>query len=102
MTLRFRTPQKQELPELYDNPFSVMDRIHTGENAAQRCDIQRCVIYNGLSIAAEGWHPFVQSTKEYLRTGEAKYEGSVLERYYKSWQPEYALETLIGIKSGAS
>ncbi|MDT8453025.1 MAG: hypothetical protein RQ936_09840 [Gammaproteobacteria bacterium] len=94
--------EEKELPELCDNPFMVMDRIHAGENIALRCEIQRCVIYNGLSMAADGWHPFVEAAKEYLRTGEAKYEGSVLERYYKKWQPVNARDALIGIKNGTS
>lgn len=92
----------EELPELCDDPLIVMDRIHAGENIALRCEIQRCVIYNGLSMATEGWHPFVESAKEYLHTGTAKYEGSILERYYKAWQPRNALETLIGISKGSS
>ena len=88
-----------ELPALYNNPFDVIEKINAGENIALNCEVQRCVIYNGLSMAAAGWHPFIEAAKEYVNTPVSKYEDSILARYYKSWQPKNAREALIGVKS---
>lgn len=88
------------LPPIFKDPIEALYCIKQGEEAAVQCDLSFCVIFNGMSYSPDGWHPFVETVREYLRTGQKGYTGSVLEKYYYAWQPQNALEALIGAPSG--
>lgn len=87
-------------PPVLETPEAALERHREGGEAAFFCPVEHCVIFNGLSMAVGGWHPFVQTVREHLITGQDGYAGSILERYYQGWQPSNALEALIGATAG--
>ena len=95
-----RTAPKSSPPPLYDEPVEAISRIRSGERAAILARIDRCVTFNGFSLAPNGWHPFVDALRETITTGQSDYLGSRLERFYATWQPANAQEALLGASSG--
>lgn len=61
-----------------------------------KCPLEKCIIPNGLNHSAEGWHHLSAALQEYHRGDHRTFEGSILEKYYETWQPQNALEVLIG------
>ena len=59
------------------------------------CPIDKCVIANGLSHASDGWHYFTAALREYEERKCDTYDGSLLEQYYRIWQPSNAREALL-------
>lgn len=93
-----RTPGKP-LPMMYRDPLEAMAAANSGLAVAIECALDACVIFNGLSFSSTGWHPFVETAKEFL-AGSSNYSGSTLERYYEYWQPRDGLDALIGATNG--
>jgi len=85
---------------LYDDPMEAISRINAGELAAIRGSLKDCVMYNGLSLGQQGWHPFVEAARCYLKTGNEAASRAVLDVFYSKWQPINALEALIGARIG--
>lgn len=83
-------------PPIYEEPWDALHLVRGGRPAAFWCPLDRCVTFNGFSFGANGWHPFVAAAAEYASGGPVTYAGSVLERYYGTWQPRNAREALIG------
>ena len=49
----------------------------------------------GFSYAEDGWHPFVQTLKEYIANPELRYEDSSLARLYHQYRPQNMQEVLL-------
>ena len=49
----------------------------------------------GFSYADEGWHPFVETLKEYVQNRNLKYEDSSLALVYKKYCPKNVQEVLL-------
>jgi hypothetical protein len=48
--------------------------------------VAQCIYPYLLSHGPDGWHPFVETLREYGRGAHTTYEGSVLNRYYQKFQ----------------
>ena len=83
-----------------DDPGEAIARFRSGEPVAMACPIEHCVIFNGLSFASRGFHPFAAAADELLASTDQGYQGSCLQAYYARWQPADALEALIGAPAG--
>jgi hypothetical protein len=92
---RLETP-----PELIDDPREAIVRHRKGLSVALQCPIDDCVIFNGMSFSAGGFHPFAAAAEELDARPDQPYEGSCLQAYYARWQPSDALEALIGAQHG--
>lgn len=95
-----RIPLTTNPAPLFDDPLEVIRKINSHKHAALKCPLNQCVAFNGMSFSNLGWHPFVQTAKEYIETGVRRYEGSHLEKYYTYWQPKNARDALIGATFG--
>ncbi|MFU8815175.1 MAG: hypothetical protein ACNA7W_07505 [Pseudomonadales bacterium] len=60
--------------------------------------LRDCVVFNGLTFAAAGWHPFVATLRERADGAAGGYCGSLLETFFDRWQPTTAAQALIGIE----
>ncbi|MFT4305083.1 MAG: hypothetical protein ACMXX8_03240, partial [Candidatus Woesearchaeota archaeon] len=49
---------------VYINPFNIK--------------IQDCISHNGFSFSSDGWHPFVETIKQYSNDKNLKYKNSLL------------------------
>lgn len=87
---------------LFDDPLEVIRKINSHESAALNCPLRQCVTFNGMPFSRQGWHPLVKTASDYINTGIRSYEGSLLERYYRNWQPKNARDALIGAINGPS
>lgn len=97
----FELKRIEELPEptpVYEDFHEACRRKNFGEPAAFLCPIDKIVTVNGFSfLHAKSWHPFVETLQEFIASGQGlNYRGSVLEKFYRRWQPKNALEALIG------
>ena len=88
------------LPPVYHCVNETQTRINSGQGAAYLCPLAELCTFNGFTFAPDGWHPFVAATKEYLHGRRKTYTGSILENYYRAWQPTNALEALIAPLDG--
>ena len=93
-------PPPPTAPPIVDDPLEALFLTRGGQKTAFHCPIDRCVKSNGLSFSPDGWHYFVATLDEYERYDHGTYDGSVLERYFTTWQPANALEALIGCPDG--
>jgi hypothetical protein len=82
---------------IFDDPYEALFYRQGGADAAFHCPIDKCVNVNGLSFSDHGWHPFSALLEEYRGQAIAEYHGSVLEKYYRLWQPQCASEALIDV-----
>lgn len=89
-------------PPIFDDPLEALHYNYGGRKAAFHCELDQCVVFNGLSYASHGWHPFYATLEEYQGGVCSSYRGSILEEYYNSWQPGNALQSLIGCEEGSS
>lgn len=87
-------------PEVIEDPRDAIVRFSRGERVAMAGPIEDCVIFNGLSFASRGFHPFAAAADELLASPGQGYQGSCLQAYYARWQPADALEALIGAPTG--
>lgn len=90
-----RIDPHEAAPPVYQCVNETQTKINSGQPAAYLCPIGQLCIFNGCSLSAKAWHPFVAASKEYLDGHQKTYAGSTLERYYRRWQPSNALEALI-------
>lgn len=98
--LKARRAPRPPPPAVIDDPREAIARFRRGERVAMACPVEDCVIFNGLSFGARGFHPFATAAAELVAEPGQTYEGSCLEAYYARWQPADALEALIGAEAG--
>lgn len=60
-----------------------------------KIDISAVTSRVGFSYAKDGWHPFVQTLKEYAEDTDLKYEDSALARLYTQFRPGNVQEVLL-------
>lgn len=82
-------------PPVYQDVQETHTRLNCGQPAAYLCPIGKLCTFSGFSLGSKGWHPFVVAVNEYLHGHRKTYSGSMLEKFYNSWQPADALEALI-------
>jgi hypothetical protein len=91
---RLRSPRALTAP--CDDPSVALASLIRSEATIAWCPVEWCVMFNGLSLASHGYHPFAAASAELLARPAQRYPGSRLEHYYAAWQPADALEALIG------
>jgi hypothetical protein len=81
-----------------EDPIAAWYLHRAGGQVAFPAPLQDCVIFNGLTFAAAGWHPFVATLKDRADGATEGYSGSILETFFDRWRPVTAAEALIGIE----
>ena len=99
-TFKARRAPRPPPPGVIGDPGEAIARFCSGEPVAMACPIDDCVIFNGLSFASRGFHPFAAAADELQANPGQGYQGSCLQAYYARWQPADALEALIGAPTG--
>lgn len=94
--IKRRWRSADEFPDPLTDIGEAIERLQHGESVAVWCPVESCVMFNGFSLAPDGYHPFVSASAEMLDRPDQKYSTSRLESYYATWQPADALEALIG------
>ncbi len=86
-------------PPLLDEPLAAVHLARAHTPAAFRCPVELICDVQGFRFSAHGWHPLVASFAEGRAQESDDYAGSILERYFASFQPANALEALAGFRS---
>lgn len=80
-------------------PRKLPDLIHTGPEDPYykplRIAVNSITSRIGFSYAEDGWHPFVETLKEYAHDPHLRYEDSTLSRLYRQYCPRNAQEVLL-------
>lgn len=86
------------LPPIFDDPLEALCILQGGEKvAAFECPLDRTIHRKGFCWdASKGWHPFVETLREYEFGKSKSYEDSILKVYYDRHQPQNAADALIG------
>jgi hypothetical protein len=103
-TVSERTPHAsasaREPYPLIEDPMAAWYLHRAGEPVAFPAPLRDCVIFNGLTFASAGWHPFVAALQDRADGATGGYSGSVLEMFFDRWRPATAAEALIGVTPG--
>lgn len=100
-SIRFELARAQQsridttVSPIFDDPYEALYFRQGGGEAAFHCPIDKCVNVNGLSFSGSGWHPFSAVLEQYRDGVVVAYHDSVLDKYYRLWQPKSAAEALI-------
>jgi hypothetical protein len=54
-----------DLPPVFENPLEALAYHQGGKHAAFECPLDGTVKQNGLQYGLTGWHPFVETLREY-------------------------------------
>ncbi|WP_445157952.1 hypothetical protein [Halomonas sp. E14] len=93
-----KTDKKKYLPpDIVEGPLEALVLRQAGKSVAFRCRMEYCIDESGLGFSPVGWHPFVAVLAEYETNNKLVYKDSILEKFYKKWQPNNAGEALIGM-----
>lgn len=86
------------LPRIFDDPIEALCSIQGGgETVAFECPLDKAVHRKGFRWGSpKGWHPFVESLREYEAGNSTCYDDSILKSYYEKHRPEAASDALIG------
>jgi hypothetical protein len=87
-----------EPPPLVDDPLEALHLARGGAAIAFRCPLHLAMDTRGFTFAPEGWHPWVAELQDQQRGERTGFHGSLLERYFGSFQPRTALEALPGFE----
>ena len=89
-----KTPQP---PPLFDDPLEALGvQQGGGGTVAFKVPIDRVIHRKGFRYSGDGWHPFVETLREYAAGASTCYEDSILKAYYETHQPENAAEAIVG------
>jgi hypothetical protein len=83
-------------PPIVEDALEALHLIQGGEQAAFDCPLNQWVHYDGFGLADGAWHPLRETLREYRRGERTTYRGSILERYYATWNPQNAREAFAG------
>jgi hypothetical protein len=83
-------------PPLFDDPLDALLHHQGGKPAAFACPLNQTRSRLGFCYGSDGWHPYVETLKEYESGRCTSYEGSILQAYHQCHQPESAAEALVG------
>lgn len=86
------------LPPIFENPLEALCLLQGGkEKAAFECPLDRTIHRKGFRWnSSAGWHPVVETLREYESGTNTCYEDSVLEVYYEKHRPGSAADALLG------
>lgn len=82
---------------LIHDPFEAMERAQRGSVAAFACPVAACRLLNGFSFGIGGWNPFTATALDAMIYRQERYAGSLLEQFYRVWQPQNAAAAVAGI-----
>jgi hypothetical protein len=68
----------------------------SGGKTAFWCPVSDCITFVGFGFGPAAWHPFVALLRDHMAGRSQTYEGSLLERYYRTWQPVDARDAYAG------
>lgn len=88
-----------EPPPLIDDPLDALHRHQAGSPAAFPCPLDRTRSRLGFSYGADGWHPYVETLREYETGRCTSYAGSLLRDYYRQHSPSTAAEAIPGFEA---
>jgi hypothetical protein len=94
--LELRRIDREPPAPVYGTVKEALSKTKSGSRAAYKCPLSQLRTFNGLKFDAGGWHPFVAASHEYIDSNRTAYPGSALEAFYQKWQPNDALNALIG------
>jgi hypothetical protein len=86
-----------EPPPLVDS----VEEALSNKKAQFWCPIDLCLCENGRAFGERRWHPLSETAKAILGGASVAYKGSILERYYQTWQPQDAASAVIGLSQSA-
>lgn len=81
-------------PPLIIDPLEALQYTLQGENVAFTCPLHLITTKAGFNFCMKGWHPFVETLREYGAGEASSYKGSLLQMYYERHQPKHAAESL--------
>jgi hypothetical protein len=87
-------------PPLVDDPIEALHLARGGAAVAFRCPLHLATDTRGFDFAPGGWHPWVAELQDQQRGERTGFGGSLLERYFGSFQPRSALDALVGLELG--
>lgn len=88
---------KPKLPPVYGDLEKILGLNRVGDRASYDCPLDQCLILNGFSFSKTGWHPFVEAYHDmFANSGKSQFQGSYLERYYKTWTPNSSGDAVAG------
>ena len=93
------SPSGNPLPPLISDPLTALCLEQGGEPAAFHCPLSQQVNSNALSYGPAGFHPFVETLREYAAGKSSSYEDSLLKTYYEQHQPRNAAESIVGFEA---
>lgn len=67
---------------------SPLEAVYSQRNLVFEVPVAKCRTNYHVSYEEGGWHPFVQTLRQYLEDPATTYGTSVLRRYYESHRPE--------------
>ena len=79
--------EDSEVCDIYDHPIKALYKSSWGNRISFHCPLEKCVWYNGLSLSSGGWDPFSALIEEYEEGASKSFDGSILDRYYRTWVP---------------
>ena len=76
-------------------PFIAYQRSVDPYYIPFKVDVESMTSRIGFSYQNEGWHPFVETLREYAADPELRYEDSTLARLYENYCPKNVQEVLL-------
>lgn len=97
----FKSNKKRDIspPIIFDDMKEALHYTRGGTPASFSCPLDHFIHRTGLSFSTKGWHPYVETLREYEQNSNLKYENSTLKKYYEKWQPRTAAQAFIGFKN---
>jgi hypothetical protein len=98
-SLRYQRDGRQTpVPIVWSASEALLKEQGGGGTTAFWCPVAKCVTFIGFGFGRESWHPFVALLEDHMAGRSRAYEGSLLERYYQSWQPVDARAAYAGFE----
>jgi len=99
---RIRQPAAASPPPLFEDPIEALRFEQGGKHAAFRCPLDSAGDIFGFGFSRSSWHPFVAALREYGAGLARSFDGSILETYYETWQPQGPTEFWEGLSPAPS
>ena len=86
---------------IFDDPIEALCSLQGGGDLiAFECPLDRMIHRKGFRwVSSKGWHPFVESLREYEAGESTCYNDSILRSYYEKHCPEDASDALVGFNT---
>jgi len=93
---RSRSTAEPESPRIFDDPLDALYYQQGGKPAAFACPLRHTRSRLGFCYGGDGWHPYVETLREYEAGACTSYDDSILRAYHETHQPASAAEALVG------